>query len=270
MNKTLKRVKKVQVFLFALIAAIITLPSCNPDDLPIGNNENPSNVPGKKLIKMKGKSLEYTYTWNQDLLTKVVIKGVDDSTYKHTYDFIYTNRQLVKIIPYLTDSQKEECHYTWKDGKIVEELYLCAFLDGHEGGFGMQYTYDYSNEKISQITQLSSFNDDKSHYTITWKGENVACIKLEEMDYSIEYEYDNGKNPFYLKTIGFHLFDVFSLSPPWSYNNVTKRIIRYGERSDSIKVYNTYDKDGYPTTSTLEYNVETDTYSDTYTYIYDK
>ena len=72
MNKTLKRVKKVQVFLFALIAAIITLPSCNPDDLPIGNNENPSNVPEKRLIKMisqvkiDGKDIiiEYTYTWD--------------------------------------------------------------------------------------------------------------------------------------------------------------------------------------------------------------
>ncbi|MBO4403223.1 MAG: hypothetical protein J5792_06045 [Bacteroidales bacterium] len=45
MHKMLKRAKKFQVMLFALLAATVTLTSCNPDEPDNGKNGNNGNQP---------------------------------------------------------------------------------------------------------------------------------------------------------------------------------------------------------------------------------
>ena len=225
-------------------------------------------------VKIDGQDIisEYTYTWDEDLLTKVVdVSKLDSIIDTTTFDFIYNKRQLVKIIQKTIDVDRiEEYRYTWENEKIIKELYYLKNLY-QNSEFSSLYIYSYYNEKLSQIKFTAN---DERYVLITWNGNNLAGIKYEDSNhgeyYRLLYEYGNGKNPLFQRNIGYNLCNAFSPTPAWSFNNITKIIEHYyyyGEFvSDTTIVYNTYDKDGYPTTMSFVAKTELARY----TYIYDK
>ena len=271
--------------LFALLAATVTLTSCNPDEPDNGKNGNNGNQPvaEKKLQKIKlqvegiDKS-EYTYTWDGNLLKKVVIKDIPNNEIVETIDFTYINQQLVKIISegdFLTD----EYYYTWDNGKIVKELNVFTYhwpedmhvkrhkrvADDTETDSIINY-YTYTNGKVSQVKELLQ-DEEPYYYTFLWNGENLSRIEYE--DGSLSYEYDKGINPIIYRNMGWELSTYsISLFHIWS-ANIASKITEEDNYSDGLytKSYtHTYDKEGYPATTTYESEGETFTV----TYIYDK
>ena len=231
---------------------------------------NPEKKISKIYMEIDGvKSIEQTWTWENDLLVKISM-GEDNLNYE---EIEYDNKQMKKIITYENGVQSGYTLFTYSNGLFKKiDLY-------QDGVIAATIVFEHNGKKISKMTatyytiaeesntkkslktkaqlfgilnyfipiqSLSGFNDKISKSTgnvtimkFTYNGDNVKSdLITSDQGYSISsgYTYDSYLNPFYNALAVLNLDNSIILSK----NNVLSASQSYNMGGDELEINITY------------------------------
>lgn len=240
--------KNIKVFHLFLSFIALTFVACTDDT-------NDSFKLIKKVVETTARkntqTFLYTYNGNQ-------IVSIDGA--KQRTDFMYTDGLISKMVLQNKENQLlETIDYSYSQGKLVKVVSI--------GNYVMKYSPINEKEVSVEKFTLSSGNVEIKEYHGTLQLSNGNLIKEEriydntplgeESKYSISYDYDTKKNPF---------FNIEGYRELWNQNdkisvnnNVVSTVITSNSKDNhvvsSATAYNyaiTYDLDNYPKESVSE------------------
>lgn len=234
--------KKTKNIFLILSIFILTLYSCSND------NDDSVKLIKKVVETLEGGTSETTlFTYNGTQIVSI------EGTQKRS-DFTYTDGMITKIVTFNKKNQLSETNlYRYLEGKLVEvessSKYRIKYIHNSDK------TVSYQKFKIVSVNQ----EEKEFHGTLFFENENL--IKDERTfdntaigvisNYSINFDYDANKNPFY-NILGYKkLLDYLETI---SFNNSLINTViatnKYGDQvTSSASFYKSsfkYDSEKYP------------------------
>lgn len=247
--------KKVNVFSIAIIVTLLSVfvfTSCQKEGV-----YNPKEKISRIFYEnsySNGKQLFQTWTWNDNLLSKITNSSGDfedfiyngkklktiRSNYGYRYEFIYNGNQLRKIEVYNEENKLCEIYTYSHNGKKISKIDATYYE--YDDKKNETLNLIFGNIISQTITKCQNKNKTKSTTSsyscvFEWDGNNVKKATYEESynghlyTNTTEYEYDKKLNPYWNST-----WDLYWGDMPQSKNNVIK-----SKNSDSDGEYWTYD-----------------------------
>jgi hypothetical protein len=268
--------KKVNILFLVLIGFALTFASCKKDDDDDGDGGTPT-AKTCYVTKMTNENGSYTQV-SYDADDHVVkTEEFDSLGAADGYSvFTYTSGNMTKMEDYDSGAIDSKLEITYNSEN--QPIKLDIFTDQGTGltkvGY---YEYTYSSSKLTKLSMffevLSQMKEiQKSEFE--YSGDNVSKITNYEIGASltlelsgtVEYTYDDKKNPFLNIGLDYFMGDIQFISK----NNYTKMTTKdeTGTTIDDESTNATYEysAENYPTKSTTVAFDNSDTEISTYTY----
>lgn len=270
--------KKVNILFLVLIGFALTFASCKKDDNDDGDGDGGS--PTSKtcyVTKMTNENGSYTQV-SYDADNHVVkIEEFDSLGAADGYSvFTYTSGNMTKMEGYNAGAidSKLEISYNSENQPIKSDMFTDQGTGLTKIGY---YEYTYSSSKLSKISMffeiLSQMKEVKKS-EFEYSGDNVSKVTnyelggtlTLELSGTVEYTYDDKKNPFLNIGLNYFMGDIQFISK----NNYTKMTIKdeTGTIADdeSANITYEYSTENYPTKATIVTFDNSNTEISTYTY----
>ena len=270
-----------------LLAAfvLLILTSCSKEET--GDSDSSQTKLVQRESIREGQNIEYRYNDNNQLvqITEVFPEEDIDDIISYRYD---SNGNVVEreIKSNSTGYQSTVFYQYDSQNRLVNS----EMNSSMEESTSFQFSYDSNNItvtrdyrgyentfflKVNELNQIIEITRGNSHSTFNYgaKG-NLKMIQTfdneGELDYTLEYSYDDKPNPFYGKLRSLYLPKFIEIMEDLSYgehlvfpyqgydfpflrNNIKK--IESNSYGDDIYAYEySYDSDGYPTEITETFN----------------